>query len=145
MAAMASLAAVAASTTSLVSPVSLSFSGLRPMRPLAHAAFPRLHLARSRHARSFSQGIRASADGAPADDATFDGVRSVIAEQLALLPEKITPESTFSDLGADSLDTVEIMMALEEKFNIQLEEQAGEKIETVSHAVDLIKEVIRSK
>ena len=73
------------------------------------------------------------------DDATFAAIQDIIAEQLTVEKETITPDSTFADLGADSL---EIMMALEEKFDIELEQEAGE---TVSNAVDLIKEVIASK
>ena len=136
MAAMASLAAVAASAT-LASPASVAFSGLRPMRPRAQVvAFPRLRLS-----RSLPRGVRAEA----AQDSHFNDIRDIIAEQLAVKPEVITAESKFSDLGADSLDTVEIMMALEEKYEITLEQEAGEKIQTVGHAVDLIKEVIGTK
>lgn len=51
---------------------------------------------------------------------------------------QVTAEAKFSDLGADSLDTVEIMMALEEKFEITLEEEGAEKIATVQDAADLI-------
>lgn len=137
MAAMASLAAVAATAT-LASPA-VSFSGLRPLRLHASFACPRLHVARSRHARSAPFVVRAS------QDATFDTIQGIIAEQLAVKKEDITPDSKFSDLGADSLDTVEIMMALEEEFKIQLDQEAGEKIQTVSHAVDLIKEVIATQ
>merc|ERR1712224_653857 len=65
-------------------------------------------------------------------------VRSIIAEQLGTELEKVDPSSQFVDLGADSLDTVEIMMALEEKFDIQLDEKGAEKISTVQEAADLI-------
>lgn len=51
---------------------------------------------------------------------------------------QVTAEAKFVDLGADSLDTVEIMMALEEKFDIQLDEEGAEKISTVQEAADLI-------
>jgi acyl carrier protein len=61
----------------------------------------------------------------------LDDVRSIIAEQLGTDLEKVTAESKFVDLGADSLDTVEIMMALEEKFDLQLDEEGAEKISTV--------------
>lgn len=60
----------------------------------------------------------------------FD-VRSIIAEQLASDLDLVKPESKFVDLGADSLDTVEIMMALEEKFELELDEEGAEKISTV--------------
>ena len=58
-------------------------------------------------------------------------VRSIIAEQLASDLDAVKPGSKFVDLGADSLDTVEIMMALEEKFELQLDEEGAEKISTV--------------
>jgi acyl carrier protein len=51
---------------------------------------------------------------------------------------QVAADSKFVDLGADSLDTVEIMMALEEKFDIQLDEEGAEKISTVQEAADLI-------
>lgn len=58
-------------------------------------------------------------------------VRGIIADQLASDLDDVKPESKFVDLGADSLDTVEIMMALEEKFELQLNEEGAEKISTV--------------
>ncbi len=65
-------------------------------------------------------------------------VRGIIAEQLGKELDAVTAEAKFVDLGADSLDTVEIMMALEEKFDIQLDEEGAEKISTVQEAADLI-------
>ncbi len=65
-------------------------------------------------------------------------VREIIAEQLGTELDAVTAESKFVDLGADSLDTVEIMMALEEKFDLQLDEEGAEKISTVQEAADLI-------
>ena len=65
-------------------------------------------------------------------------VRAIIAEQLGTELDKVEANSKFVDLGADSLDTVEIMMALEEKFELQLDEEGAEKIETVQEAADLI-------
>ena len=61
----------------------------------------------------------------------LEDVRGIIAEQLGTDLEKVNPDSKFVDLGADSLDTVEIMMALEEKFDLQLDEEGAEKISTV--------------
>jgi acyl carrier protein len=69
----------------------------------------------------------------------------VIAEQLAINVNDVRAESKFTDLGADSLDTVEIMMALEEKFDIQLDEDNAEQIVTVQHAADLIQDVVTAK
>merc|ERR1719482_1599349 len=72
-------------------------------------------------------------------------VRGIIAEQLGADFDKVAPESKFVDLGADSLDTVEIMMALEEKFDIQLDEEGAEKISTVQEAAELIAGQLSSK
>lgn len=65
-------------------------------------------------------------------------VRKIIAEQLGTEEDKVQADSNFADLGADSLDTVEIMMALEEKFDIQLDEEEAQKLTTVQQAADKI-------
>uniref|UniRef100_A0A7S1X1W1 Acyl carrier protein n=1 Tax=Tetraselmis chuii TaxID=63592 RepID=A0A7S1X1W1_9CHLO len=65
-------------------------------------------------------------------------VRGIIAEQLGTDLDKVAADSKFVDLGADSLDTVEIMMALEEKFDITLDEEGAEKISTVGEAAEMI-------
>ena len=61
----------------------------------------------------------------------LEDVRAIISEQLGTDIKEVKADSKFVDLGADSLDTVEIMMALEEKFDIQLDEEGAEKISTV--------------
>ena len=66
----------------------------------------------------------------------LEDVRAIIAEQLGTELTKVEPASKFVDLGADSLDTVEIMMALEEKFDLQLDEEGAEKISTVQVSPD---------
>eukprot|EP00475_Leptophrys_vorax_P012735 TRINITY_DN19107_c0_g1_i1.p3 TRINITY_DN19107_c0_g1~~TRINITY_DN19107_c0_g1_i1.p3 ORF type:complete len:129 (+),score=19.25 TRINITY_DN19107_c0_g1_i1:75-461(+) len=76
---------------------------------------------------------------------TLDKVRGIIAQQLAVDVGTIAAEAKFVDLGADSLDTVEIMMALEEQFDITLDEEGAEKISTVQEAADLIEEQVTSK
>lgn len=58
---------------------------------------------------------------------------------------QVAADAKFVDLGADSLDTVEIMMALEEKFDIQLDEEGAEKISTVQEAADMIATQLSSK
>jgi acyl carrier protein len=69
----------------------------------------------------------------------FDEVKEVIVEQLNVSPEEVKPESKFvEDLGADSLDVVELIMALEEKFEIQIPDSEAEKIQTVKDIVDYI-------
>jgi len=68
-------------------------------------------------------------------------VKEIIAEQLQVDAEKITPEASFiDDLGADSLDTVELVMALEEAFDIEIPDEDAEKIRTVGEAINYIKE-----
>ena len=69
----------------------------------------------------------------------FEKVKKIVAEQLGVEDEKITPNANFgNDLGADSLDTVELVMALEEEFDIEIPDEAAEKITTVQEAVDYI-------
>ncbi len=70
---------------------------------------------------------------------TFDKVKKIVAEQLSVDADTVTPQSNFAnDLGADSLDTVELVMALEEEFDIEIPDEAAEKITTVQEAVDYI-------
>lgn len=69
-----------------------------------------------------------------------DQVRGIIAEQLGLKAEEIKNDASFvDDLGADSLDTVELVMALEEEFETEIPDEEAEKITTVQHAIDYIK------
>ena len=66
-------------------------------------------------------------------------VREKIAEQLGVAADEVKPESSFiEDLGADSLDTVELVMALEEEFNIEISDEDAEKIRTVKDVVGYI-------
>jgi acyl carrier protein len=66
-------------------------------------------------------------------------VVDIVAEQLGVDKEKVTPETSFvHDLGADSLDTVELVMELEEEFDINIPDDAAEKIQTVGQAIDFI-------
>lgn len=68
-------------------------------------------------------------------------VIDIVAEQLGVDKEKVTPETHFiNDLGADSLDTVELVMELEEEFDINIPDEVAEKIETVGQAVSHIEE-----
>ncbi|HIK43322.1 MAG TPA: acyl carrier protein [Leptolyngbyaceae cyanobacterium M65_K2018_010] len=71
----------------------------------------------------------------------FDKVQKIVSEQLGVEVAEVKPEASFAnDLGADSLDTVELVMALEEEFNIEIPDEAAEGITTVQDAVDFIKE-----
>jgi len=72
-------------------------------------------------------------------DDIFAKVKKIVADQLEVDPAQITPGANFSqDLGADSLDTVELVMALEEEFDIEIPDEAAEAILTVQAAVDFI-------
>ena len=76
--------------------------------------------------------------------ATFDKVRDIVVEQLGSEADEVTLESTFiDDLGADSLDIVELIMAFEEEFEIEIPDDAAEKIKTVRDAVDYIEKQIQ--
>ncbi|MBI5657152.1 MAG: acyl carrier protein [Geobacter sp.] len=68
-------------------------------------------------------------------------VKEIVAEQLGVDESQVTNEASFmDDLGADSLDTVELVMALEEEFDIEISDENAEKIQTVQDAVDYITE-----
>lgn len=68
-----------------------------------------------------------------------DKVKSIIAEQLGVKAEEVTPQASFiDDLGADSLDTVELVMALEEEFGIEIPDEDAEKMATVGDAIKYI-------
>jgi acyl carrier protein len=71
----------------------------------------------------------------------FDKVQKIVSDQLSVDQADVKPEASFAnDLGADSLDTVELVMALEEEFGIEIPDEAAEGIGTVQDAVDFIKE-----
>lgn len=73
---------------------------------------------------------------------------SIVKSQLALADDAaaaLTPESKFTEFGADSLDTVEIVMALEEEFKITVEEDNAQSITTIQEAADLIDKLVESK
>ena len=72
--------------------------------------------------------------------ALIDDVKNIIVEQLHVTPEKVTDAANFvDDLGADSLDIVELVMALEEEFGISIPDEEAENIKTVGDAVAYIK------
>jgi acyl carrier protein len=67
-------------------------------------------------------------------------VKKIISEQLGVPESDVKPEASFvNDLGADSLDTVELVMALEEEFGVEIPDEDAEKIATVANAIDYIK------
>ena len=71
----------------------------------------------------------------------FETIRDIIAEQLGIDKDEITTEtSIFDDLGADSLDLVELVMAIEQEFDLEIDDDDVEKIKTIGDAVNYIKE-----
>lgn len=71
--------------------------------------------------------------------ATFDKVKEIVVDQLGVDAADVTIDSTFiDDLGADSLDIVELIMAFEEEFSVEIPDEVAEKIKTVRDAVELI-------
>ncbi len=74
-----------------------------------------------------------------ADANIADRVKQIIVEQLGVDAAEVTPTAHFvNDLGADSLDTVELVMALEEEFDTEIPDEQAEKIQTVGQAIDYI-------
>jgi acyl carrier protein len=66
-------------------------------------------------------------------------VKQIVAEQLGVDEDQVTEDASFmDDLGADSLDTVELVMALEEEFDIEISDEDAEKIQTVKNAIEYI-------
>ncbi len=72
-------------------------------------------------------------------DEILKKVKKITSEQLGIDESQITPEAKFvDDLGADSLDTVELVMALEEEFNLEISDEEAEKLTTVQKVIDYI-------
>ena len=73
-------------------------------------------------------------------------VKEIIVEQLGVDPSEVNPQASFvNDLGADSLDTVELVMALEEEFDLEITDEDAEKIQTVGQAAEYIKTHLEAK
>ena len=69
-----------------------------------------------------------------------DKVREIIVEQLGVTPEQVVPEASFiDDLGADSLDTVELVMAFEDAFSLEIPDEDAEKLQRVGDAIEYLK------
>lgn len=89
-------------------------------------------------------GTRDGADASNEDtdemSSIEEQVKNIVAEQLGVKEEEVTNDASFvDDLGADSLDTVELVMALEEAFECEIPDEEAEKITTVQQAIDYIK------
>lgn len=79
------------------------------------------------------------------DSKTFETVRNIVAQQLGVEKNLVTREANFaSDLGADSLDTVELVMAIEEEFDIEIPDEDAEKIATLNEAVKFIEQAVNA-
>lgn len=77
---------------------------------------------------------------------TQNKVKKIIVEQLGIKEEEVTPDASFQeDLGADSLDTVELVMALEEEFGIEIPDEDAEKAKTVNNVVVYIEGKLKQK
>ncbi|XP_031093386.1 uncharacterized protein LOC115998063 isoform X1 [Ipomoea triloba] len=107
-------------------------------------AVPSIRISNAARRRSSSQQIFKTAISCSivAEAETLETVRSTIAKQLSIDESAVTPQTKFAELGADSLDTVEIMMALEERFGVSIGEGGAENVATVQDAADLIQNVI---
>jgi len=124
-----------------------SFSCIRPTQATSRMA--------SLNAVSFSVGKSFSSAGVrtspshicfAATPETVDKVCAIVRKQLAIADDKpVTGETSFAELGADSLDTVEIVMGLEEEFGIAVEEENAQTIVKVQDAADLIEDLVAVK
>ena len=89
--------------------------------------------------------MRPSLTAVMSQEAIFEKVRSIVAEQLSVDAGEVKSESNFqNDLGADSLDTVELVMEFEDEFEINIPDEDAEKIQTVGQAIDFINEHLES-
>ena len=76
-----------------------------------------------------------------ADKPIDQRVKDIVVEQLGVKPEQVTPQAKFiEDLGADSLDTVELVMALEEEFGIEVPDEQAEKLQSVGDVIKYVEE-----
>ena len=75
------------------------------------------------------------------ETSTEDRIKKIVVDQLGVKPDQVTPEAKFiEDRGADSLDTVELVMALEEEFGNEIPDEEAEKLVTVGHVVSYIED-----
>ncbi|KAK6796536.1 hypothetical protein RDI58_004237 [Solanum bulbocastanum] len=112
------------------------------IRQIKNVLMPRIQISRAAtKTPKLSHGYKNKISCSIAQPETLEVVQSTIAKQLSIDESTVTPQTKFADLGADSLDTVEIMMALEEKFGVSIGEEGAQNIATVQDAADLIQKV----
>ncbi|MDS1029912.1 acyl carrier protein [Bacillota bacterium LX-D] len=73
----------------------------------------------------------------------FEKIKGIIVDQLSVEEDEVTMETSFEELNADSLDVVELIMALEEEFNLEIPDEDAEKLTTVGSAVDYVKDRVK--
>jgi acyl carrier protein len=94
------------------------------------------------HAAEYRGGTNFMAD----EKSIEEKVKDIIVEQLGVNPEQVTPQASFiEDLGADSLDIVELVMAFEEEFSVEVPDEDAEKLQTVGDVINYIKERAKPK
>ncbi|XP_027366504.1 acyl carrier protein 1, chloroplastic-like isoform X2 [Abrus precatorius] len=135
-------------TTNTLTGASLSLRSLSPhFKAFNSIAFPRSSSISSIGRRNVSFSLQPRSVrlriSCAAKPGTVEKVCKIVRKQLAIPDDStVTGESKFAALGADSLDTVEIVMGLEEEFGISVEEDSAQSITTVQEAADLIEEII---
>lgn len=72
----------------------------------------------------------------------FDKIKSIISDKLGINQNEVTMDTTFEDLGADSLDIVELIMAIEEEYDIQVSDEEAEKAQSVGDVVNYIRTLV---
>ncbi|MCW6652611.1 acyl carrier protein [Aerococcaceae bacterium NML191292] len=77
------------------------------------------------------------------EQTTFEQVKGMIVDRFGVPSEKVTEQMTFEDLGADSLDVVELVMELEDRFNVQFEDEKIEQLSNVGDAVQYIDQLVQ--
>lgn len=93
----------------------------------------------TRSASGSPRSLAIYAEEHPQMSTVEERVKQIVVEQLGVKEEEVSPDSSFvDDLGADSLDTVELVMALEEEFNCEIPDEEAEKITTVQEAISYI-------
>jgi acyl carrier protein len=91
--------------------------------------------------RDFPHAINTNRTNFMAEKSIEEKVKDIIVEQLGVNPEQVTPQASFiEDLGADSLDIVELVMAFEEEFSVEVPDEDAEKLQTVGDVIKYIEE-----